>query len=99
MKLYVLSCLLLLATHVQANEGNYHLDEMLRKMVQENIIGAEEAHKTMIKSGLQQKRPGPAAISRGPASISGEPQVLDLNKEQMKLIQHEMRAFAPKKRH
>lgn len=98
MKLYLCAILLLLSGGVLAEIDSSLMDDNLRKMVQANIIGPEEALKAHLR--LQAKKKNEVSLGRAPASLpKHEVSKLDLNKEQMNLIRNEMMFMTSKKRH
>lgn len=94
----------------QADVSTEHVDAMLKQMVKENIISEREAQKARIKmlnmnpaQWSQINRQAMHNTNRAPASVSSEAmpgiQNVDLDGEQFKTIQNDLRKIVPQYKH
>lgn len=111
MKFAFAMLLFLSLSAIHAEVSREHVEDMLKQMVRENVISADEAEKAKIKmqamspdqwAKINSKADGIA--SRMPASTpSGnkieEVQNIDLNGAQFKQIQEDMKKIMPESRH
>lgn len=96
---------LTLVLSAQAQVSLEHVSMMLDQMVRENVISAEEALRTKVRlKNMNQaewvamrEQATQIAASRGPASLSPieEAKVSDLDKQQFKQIQNDIKKIMP----
>jgi hypothetical protein len=104
--------LLLLSFSVFAEVSKEHVDDMLKQMVRENVISAEEAQKARIRMNalskdqwgkINQEASKIAASNRAPASVESSNRIeevhkIDLDGAQFKQIQNDIKKIIPEYR-